>query len=349
MSFWKNSILNYDASIKEAIMNLEQTRTQIVLVVNEKNLFEGTLTDGDIRRAILEGIDLNSAIKNIMSSNPTVAYDPMEQTAALEIMNIKGINHIPYINSQREILGLYQRNLFSEKVLNRPNNMLIMAGGFGKRLYPHTENCPKPMLKISGKPILEHIIENAKKNGIYNFIISLHYMGNLIEDYFKDGSNLGVIIKYLKEDKPLGTAGAISLIDFPLNEPFVVTNGDVLTDIDYGDLIDFHIKNNGYATMAVRQHELQNPFGVVKTNGLEIIEIEEKPISISYINAGVYVFEPSIVNYFVKDERCDMPDLFKKMTSKNLKTLAYPIHEQWMDIGKPIDLDEANKAYEDKN
>ena len=349
MSFWKNSILNYDASIKEAIMNLEQTRIQIVLVVNEKNSFEGTLTDGDIRRAILEGIDLNSAIKNIMSSNSTVAYDPMEQSAALEIMNIKGINHIPYINSQREILGLYQRNLFSEKVLNRPNNMLIMAGGFGKRLYPHTENCPKPMLKISGKPILEHIIENAKKNGINNFIISLHYMGSVIEDYFKDGSNLGVIIKYLKEDKPLGTAGAISLIDFSLNEPFVVTNGDVLTDIDYGDLIDFHIKNNGYASMAVRQHELQNPFGVVKTNGLEIIEIEEKPISISYINAGVYVFEPSIVNYFIKDERCDMPDLFKKMTSKNLKTLAYPIHEQWMDIGKPIDLDEANKVYEDKN
>ena len=348
MNSWKDSILNHNTSIKDAIVNLEKSKIQIVLVVNDKNLFEGTLTDGDIRRAILKNADLNIPIKDAMSKNSFYTYEPLKKSAALELMNQNKINHIPHLNSEKIIIDLYQRSNLNDKVLNRPNHMLIMAGGFGKRLHPHTNKCPKPMLEISGKPILEHIILNAKKNGFVNFIVSLHFMGEVIEDYFKDGSNLGVKINYLKENEPLGTAGAISLIDFPINDPFVVSNGDVLTDIDYGDIVDFHFKNSAFATMAVRQHELQNPFGVVKTKGMEIIDIEEKPINISYINAGVYVFEPLILKYLKKEQHCDMPDLFKTINKNNLKSLAYPIHEQWMDIGKPVDLDNANKVFDEK-
>ena len=345
MNFWKDSILNHNVSIKEAIVNLEKSKMQIVLVVNDENLFKGTLTDGDIRRAILQDADLNVAIKNVMSKNPFFTYEPLTKSSALKLMNQKKINHIPRLDLGNKIVDLYQRSNLKDEVLNRPNNMLIMAGGFGKRLYPHTRNCPKPMLEISGKPILEHIILHAKKNGFVNFTISLHYMSEVIEGYFKDGSSLGVKIQYLKEDTPLGTAGAISLINFPIQDPFVVTNGDVLTDIDYGDIIDFHFKNDAFATMAVRQHELQNPFGVVKTKGLEIVDIEEKPINISYINAGVYVFQPSVFKFLQKNQHCDMPDLFKTINKNNHKSLAYPIHKQWMDIGKPIDLDNANKVF----
>ncbi len=348
MNSWKSTILNHNTSIKDAIVNLEKSKIQIVLVVNDSGIFEGTLTDGDIRRAILKNADLNIPIKEAMSKNAFCTYEPLKNSEALELMNQKKINHIPHLNHDKKILDLYQRTNLNDEIINRQNYMLIMAGGFGKRLHPHTSNCPKPMLEISGKPILEHIILNAKENGFVNFIISLHYMGEVIEDYFKDGSSLGVKINYLKESEPLGTAGSISLIDIPINDSFVVTNGDVLTDIDYGDIIDFHIKNNAFATMAVRQHELQNPFGVVKTMGMEIIDIEEKPINISYINAGVYVFKPLILDHLKKEQYCDMPDLFKKINRSNLKSLAYPIHEQWMDIGKPDDLDNANKVFDEK-
>lgn len=348
MSSWKDTILNQNTSIKDAILNLEKSNLQIVLVVDDKNFFHGTLTDGDIRRAILKNPDLNVSIKTAFSRNAICTYKPLKNLEALKLMNQKDVNHIPHLDHDKKIIGLYQRSNLNDEVINRPNYMLIMAGGFGKRLRPYTSNCPKPMLEISGKPILEHIILNAKEKGFINFIISLHYMGEVIEDYFKDGSSLGVKINYLKESKPLGTAGAISLIDLSINDSFVVTNGDVLTDIDYGNLIDFHIKNNAFATMAVRQHELQNPFGVVKTMGMEIVDIEEKPINVSYINAGVYVFKPLILEHLKKGKHCDMPDLFKKINKNNLKSYAYPIHEQWMDIGNPTDLNNANKVFDEK-
>jgi len=348
MSSWKDTILNHNTSIKDAILNLEKSKLQIVLVVDDKNLFDGTLTDGDIRRAILKNPDLNVSIKKAVSKNAFCTYKSLKNSEAFQLMNQKDINHIPHLDKDKKIIGLYQRINLNNEVINRPNHMLIMAGGFGKRLHPYTSNCPKPMLEISGKPILEHIILNAKEKGFINFIISLHFMGEVIEDYFKDGSSLGVKINYLKEREPLGTAGAISLIDSSISDSFVVTNGDVLTDIDYGDLTDFHTKNGAFATMAVRQHELQNPFGVVKTNGMEIIDIEEKPINISYINAGVYVFKPLILDHLKRAQHCDMPDLFKKINKKNLKSLAYPIHERWMDIGNPTDLNNANKAFDEK-
>ena len=216
-----------------------------------------------------------------------------------------------------------------------------MAGGKGTRLYPKTENCPKPMLPIAGKPILEHIIERAKIQGFTRFILAIHHLGHVIEDYFGTGDSLGVQIEYLREQSPLGTAGALSLLSPVPISAFVVTNGDVITDVPYGDLIDFHEEHAAVATMSVCAHEWQNPFGVVQIDGMQIVGYEEKPVFRSLINAGVYVIEPDALKYLQKSTVCDMPTLFDLLRQNNEKVIAYPIHEGWLDIGLPEELQKA--------
>jgi NDP-sugar pyrophosphorylase family protein len=217
--------------------------------------------------------------------------------------------------------------------------MVIMAGGKGVRLHPQTLNCPKPLLRIAGKPILEHIIEHAKNQGFTNLVIAINYLGHMIEDYFGDGDKFGVKIQYLRENLPLGTAGALSLLDPKPDSSFIVTNGDVITDINYVELLNYHHQNSASATMAVRGYEWQNPFGVVQTQGLEIIGFEEKPITRSNINAGVYALEPSALSLLGKSEPCDMPMLLKRLQEKSKLVIAFPMHESWLDIGRLEDLD----------
>jgi len=220
----------------------------------------------------------------------------------------------------------------------RPNLMVIMAGGMGTRLRPHTENCPKPLLPVAGKPMLEHIIDRARVEGFTRFVLAVHYLGGMIEDYFGKGDRCHVEIDYLREQAPLGTAGALGLLTPRPTEPFVVTNGDVLTDIRYGELLDFHTRQAAVATMAVRLHEWQHPFGVVQTRGVEIVGFEEKPVARTHINAGVYVLEPDALSILAVDTPCDMPALFERLQAKSMRTVAYPMHEPWLDVGRPEDL-----------
>jgi NDP-sugar pyrophosphorylase family protein len=194
------------------------------------------------------------------------------------------------------------------------------------------------MIKVSGKPILEHIINRAKAEGFVDFKLAINYLGNVIEDYFGNGEKFDIKIEYLREKTPLGTAGALSLIDPLPTSAFIVTNGDVFTDIRYGEVLDFHNRNNGKATMAIKLHEWQNPFGVVKTDGLQIIGYEEKPVSQSYINAGVYVLEPSVIKLLRKSSKYDMPEVFTILQDMNELVIAYPSHEQWTDLGRLEDL-----------
>lgn len=220
--------------------------------------------------------------------------------------------------------------------------MVIMAGGMGTRMRPHTENSPKPLLPVAGRPMLEHIIERAQLEGFSRFVLSIGYLGHMIEAHFGNGERLGVQIDYLREESPLGTAGALSLLEPLPDAPFIVTNGDVITDIRYGELIDFHVRYAAAATMAVRVHEWQHPFGVVQTQGVEIIGFEEKPIARSHINAGVYALEPGALSVLDAGEHCDMPTLFERLQSKKQYTVAYPMHEPWLDVGRPVDLEQAN-------
>jgi dTDP-glucose pyrophosphorylase len=339
---WQRAVVSNKSTVQDAIHNLNDIAIKIVMVVNDVGEFQGTISDGDIRRALLKGLTLNSSITSVVHQNALVVPPDMTKEMVVQLMKANKIHQIPVIDEKRHIVGLH---LWDEITTpsQLPNIMVIMAGGKGVRLRPHTEHCPKPLLPIAGKPMLEHIIERAKAEGFSHFILAIHYLGNMIEDYFGDGSKLGIKIEYLRENSPLGTAGALALLSPKPFSPFVVTNGDVMTDIRYSELLDFHIRHAASATMAVRLHEWQHPFGVVQMQGVDIVGFEEKPIARTHINAGVYVLNPEVLSYLSENVPCDMPSLFELLKSASLRTVAYPMHEPWLDVGRPDDLLLANK------
>jgi dTDP-glucose pyrophosphorylase len=346
-TIWREAVLAQGASIKAAITKLNDTGLQIVLVLDEGDTLLGTLTDGDIRRGLLKGLTLDDALEGVMRSNSLVVPPEMARDMVLQLMKANRLRQLPIVDANHRVLGLH---LWDEIAIpSFPNAMVIMAGGLGTRLRPHTESCPKPMLPVAGKPMLEHIIERAKAEGFAHFILAVQYLGHLIEDYFGDGERFGVRIEYLRETTPLGTAGALSLMN-PLPElPFVVTNGDVLSDIRYGELLEFHARHAAVATMAVRLHEWQHPFGVVQTQGVDIVGFEEKPIARTHINAGIYALSPEALGNMVANSRCDMPTLFEQLQTEGKRTVAYPMHEPWLDVGRPDDLNRANAENGDKH
>jgi dTDP-glucose pyrophosphorylase len=333
---WRKALLSPDATLQDAIRNLDQTALRIVLAVSPDGALCGTLTDGDIRRGLLRGLSLTDSIGLVINRDPLVVPPQLGCETVLQLMQANKIHQLPVVDGDRRVVGLY---LWDELMVprQRPNLVVIMAGGRGKRLRPHTENCPKPLLPIGGKPMLEHIIERARAEGFQRFVLAIHYLGHMIEEYFGDGSRWRIKIDYLREETPLGTAGAISLLNPRPDVPFVVSNGDVLTDIRYGELLDFHCHHGASATMAVRLHEWQHPFGVVRTKGVDIVGFEEKPITRSHINAGVYVLEPSTLNTLKAGEHCDMPSLFSRLQERSARTIVYPMHEPWLDVGRADD------------
>lgn len=337
---WRRAILPANSTIEQVIRNLNQSGIKIVLVVNERAELEGTISDGDIRSGLIKGLDINSPIERIIHRKALVVPLEMGREMVMQLMVANKIQQIPVVDEQQHVIGLY---LWDEITTprTRSNVMVIMAGGMGSRLRPHTENCPKPLLPVAGKPMLEHIIERAKLEGFSNFVLAIHYLGHMIEDYFGNGERLQVRIDYLREQSPLGTAGALGLLNPRPQAPFVVTNGDVITDIRYGELLDFHIRHNAAATMAVRVHEWQHPFGVVQTQGVDIVGFEEKPVARSHINAGVYALDPDALSVLSADVPCDMPTLFERLQAKAVRTVAYPMHEPWLDVGRPDDLQSA--------
>jgi dTDP-glucose pyrophosphorylase len=339
---WRQAILSDKANIGNAIANLNEVAVKIVMVVNESGMLLGTVSDGDIRRGLIKGLNLESPITSIIHSNALVVPPELERDLVLQLMRANKIHQVPMVDKEHRVIGLH---LWDEIALlpRRSNLMVIMAGGIGSRMRPHTENCPKPLLSLAGKPMLEHIVERAKLEGFDHFVLSIGYLGHMIEAYFGDGSSLDVNIEYLREELPLGTAGALSLLNPLPNIPFVVTNGDVITDIRYGELIDFHTRYGAAATMAVRVHEWQHPFGVVQTQGVKIIGFEEKPIVRRHINAGIYVLNPGALDVLTLGDMCDMPTLFERLQAKNQYTVAYPMHEPWLDVGRPEDFAAANK------
>ncbi len=310
---------------------------QILLVVSEGGKLVGTITDGDIRRAFLKGLKLESAIIDVIHRNPLAVPPEMSRDHALQLMQINKVHQLPIVDQSGTVVGLHVWDtIIAPRIIK--NMMIIMAGGKGSRLGPFTQNCPKPMLEIGGKPILQHIIERAKANGFKRFFVSLHYLGHVIENFFGDGTSLDIQIDYLREDSPLGTAGCLSLLEESPDLPFVVTNGDVLTNISYNEILDFHIRYEASATMAVRQYEIQNQFGIVVTKGVDIEGFEEKPIYRSHVNAGVYVLKPDVLNYLEHKQHCDMPTLFSRIKNNSGRTIVYPMHEPWLDVGRPEDL-----------
>jgi dTDP-glucose pyrophosphorylase len=338
---WKKTIICSNATIKEAIQILNEVGLRIAIVVSESGEFLGIISDGDIRRGMVKGFSLNDSIKKILKSKPLVASEGLSKEKVLQLMLDNKVHQIPILDSKNKIVGLH---LWDELNLNpkRSNLFLIMAGGKGTRLMPFTEECPKSLVKIGDKPMIEHIIDRAKRFGYKNYIISIYHFGEMIKSYLGNGNRLNINLSYIQESSPLGTAGSLSLLSDKPKIPIIVTNGDVISDIDYGEILDFHMHNEAVATMAVTSYQWQNPFGVVNMDGIVISGFEEKPIIKSYINAGVYVLSPIVIDYLRPGVPCDMPELFERLRQDSKKIVAYPMHEPWLDVGRPIDLEKAN-------
>jgi dTDP-glucose pyrophosphorylase/predicted transcriptional regulator len=342
LDLWRDSIVKINTPIKIAIERLNKVGIKIALVLDENFRLLGTISDGDFRRGMLSGITLEDTVEKIMNKNPRTVNEGTSRLEILKLMNDTKILQIPIVDRNNFVIGLHLWDDISVQA-KYSNIMVIMAGGKGSRLHPQTENRPKPMLLVAGIPILEHIIKRARSQGFNHFIIAINYLGQIIEDYFKDGHKFGVKIEYLHEDVPLGTAGALSLLSNKPERAFIVTNGDVITDINYSDFLEYHAVQNAAATVAVHTHEFQIPYGVVQINGLEVESYEEKPIVSSLINAGVYALDPDILDLITEPKFRDMPELLDISRDLKKKVIVYPLHESWIDIGRPIDLEIANK------
>jgi dTDP-glucose pyrophosphorylase len=342
LDFWRDSIVKVNTPIKIAIEQINKVGIKIALVLDENYRLLGTVSDGDFRRGMLSGLTLEDTVEKIMNKNPRTVNQGTSRLEILKLMNDTKILQIPIVDGNNFVIGLHLWDDISVQV-KHSNIMVIMAGGKGSRLHPQTENRPKPMLLVAGIPILEHIIKRARSQGFNHFIVAINYLGQIIEDYFKDGQKFGVKIEYLREDVPLGTAGALSLLSRKPERAFIVTNGDVITDINYSDFLEYHAVQNAAVTVAVHTHEFQIPYGVVQINGLEVESYEEKPIVSSLINAGVYALDPEVLGFITEPRFRDMPELLDIARDLKKKVIVYPLHEFWIDIGRPIDLEIANK------
>ena len=327
-------LVNEKDTIKKCILSLEKSTQQIIFVINKQKKLLGSITDGDIRRAILNKFDINENIRLIYNKKPIKCLMGTSYEEAEKIMIANRINHLPLVNRKNSIIGFFKLSLKNFFGNENKCDFIIMAGGKGKRLRPLTLKTPKPMLKINNEPILKLIIDRAKKFGFSDFYISINYLGKIIQEYFKDGKKFNTNIKYIFEKKPLGTIGSIANIKDKLpNKNLIVSNGDVITEINYNSMLKFHENNGADATMAVYPYEIKNPYGEVVTKEENILEIKEKPITISYVNAGVYIFKKKVLKYMVKNKKLDAVEFFNFLKKKNKKTLAFAIHETWRDIG----------------
>ncbi|AOW76485.1 alcohol dehydrogenase [Colwellia sp. PAMC 20917] len=335
---WKNILVSPLSNIQEVLKIIDSEALQLALVVDIDNRLLGTVTDGDIRRALINGVPLSHPISEIMFTTPTVANCNTSKYQLLELMNTKQLNSIPILD-KGIVIGLETIHHITQKA-KYDNPVFLMAGGFGSRLKPLTDNCPKPLLKVGDKPILETVLLGFVKSGFHNFYISTHYLPEMIKEYFGNGEKWGVSINYVHEEEPLGTGGALGLLPKDLPElPVIMMNGDVLTKVDLEALLTFHNENDANATMCVREYKYQVPFGVIESEGNKIKSMVEKPMQRFHVNAGIYVVGRKIIEQVNSNEVVDMPTLLERYLDQGV--LMFPFHEYWLDIGR---IDDFNRA-----
>ncbi len=344
MSNWRKAIISTEATVKNAIEVLNTSGIRAALVVDNADRLQGIVTDGDIRRGILSHVDIEDSVIRVMNSQPITCTRNDTKQKILQKMASKGLFHMPIV-ADDVLVDFVTLHGFSEGK-RHGNPVFLMAGGFGTRLRPLTNDMPKPLLRLGNKPILETILENFINAGFHRFFISTHYMPEKIRQYFGDGSKWNVTIEYVHEASPLGTGGALGLLpaDLP-NVPVVVMNGDILTKVDFEELLEFHNSANGIATVCVTEYQNQIPYGVIETDGEKITEITEKPVTRHFINAGIYVLEPDLVRSVGQNSCLDMPDLLKHQIASAKKVAMFPLHEYWLDIGQMPDFEQAQQDF----
>lgn len=337
---WKNILLKPEQPIRDALELIDRESLRIALVVDNYLRLLGVVTDGDVRRGLLRNLTLASPVSEVMNTNPLTAKLGTSRKELVKFMEKEQLLAIPLLEDGivAGLETLQRVGAFSKY----QNPVFLMAGGFGTRLRPLTDNCPKPLLKVGDKPILEIVLNSFIKAGFVNFYISTHYLPEMICEHFGDGSKWSVNISYVHEEKPLGTGGALGLLPADIPDlPLILINGDVLTNVDFERVLEFHNKHNAAATMCVRDYEYQVPFGVINGEGNKIISMVEKPVQRFFVNAGIYVVSPQIRRSVLQNSRIDMPTLLEQFISRQANVMMFPIHEYWLDIGRIEDYHRA--------
>ncbi|MGV8834195.1 MAG: nucleotidyltransferase family protein [Devosia sp.] len=339
------AIIDAGASIKDALAVIESGGLQIALVVDASGALAGTVTDGDIRRSMLSGIDFGANVAMVMNRSPKTVSVGALPAAARALMSKYRIHQIPVLDEQGKVVDVRLIEDYLEAPESSDTTIFLMAGGLGTRLRPITDTIPKPMINVGGKPILESIIANFSNQGFFKFVLSLNYKAEMVRDHFGDGSRFGVEIAYVEEVDRKGTAGSLSLLAERPSGPFIVMNGDLLTTVNFKHLIDFHRQHGAAATMCVREYSFRVPYGVVVTQDHRITSLQEKPMHTTLVNAGIYVLDPSALDRIPHDRQFDMTDLFNELLENDCQTAAFPLHEYWLDIGRMEDLERAQIEY----
>tara|TARA_Y200000002_G_scaffold375111_2_gene376890 strand:- start:150 stop:1211 length:1062 start_codon:yes stop_codon:yes gene_type:complete len=328
---FKKTFVNLDQTISHALKSLNYSGARICIVVDKKNLFKGLINDGDIRRALLKGKNLETKIDQIYNKKPIVVKEKFNKNIILKKLKKKGVDQAPIIKNKK-VIGIYNVKRSISKNLRIP--AVIMAGGMGSRLKPVTNKVPKALVTINKVPMLSKVINNLKKYGFYNFILTTYYKSIQIKNFYKKGKSLNVKIDYVTEKKPLGTAGSLSLLRHKIKEKnFLLTNCDVISEINYRSLIDFHIKNKADLTMAVKKYTTENQFGEINLNGIKIIKIDEKPKKNIIINSAIYILKTKYLKHLKYNQFIDMNDFIMQLIKMNKKVVAFPFYENWFDLG----------------
>jgi dTDP-glucose pyrophosphorylase len=338
---WKNSILEPSTMIKVALLNLEKTASQIIFVCGKNSRFIGTVTDGDIRRGLLKGLSLKDKILKITNKEPTIISPDIDRDTAEKIMLVNKIKSLPVVTKSGRLINFY--SVYDYKFKNYSNyDIVIMAGGRGKRLLPVTRTVPKAMIKVDKIPIIEKIINKFVEFGFVKFYISVNYLKKKIITYLGSGKKFGIQINYIHEKKPLGTIGSLSLLS-KVSKNFLVINCDIITNLNFLELIKFHEESKSSLTIAANIIEQQNNFGEIKTEGNRVLSFVEKPIEKKYNNAGIYVFDKSVIKYIKKNKRLDINTFVNFLLNKKINVSIFPIYENWTDVGIKSELEKTKK------
>ena len=342
------------STIRQAIECIDRNAPKVALVVDDQDKLLDTITDGDVRRAMLAFEDLDAPVSVLRSQKadsrypePVTAPVGVDRSSLLRLMQEKGLRQIPLLDEDGRVVGLVTLSeLFPDQELTL--QAVVMAGGYGTRLRPLTEDLPKPMLPVGGRPLLEIIIDQLREAGIRQVNLTTQYKGEVIARYFGDGQGFGVDIQYVTEDQPMGTAGALSLLE-TTGVPLLIVNGDILTRVDFRAMFDFHQEYLADMTVAVRFLQNRLPYGVVESDGVRILAINEKPEIRNFINAGIYLLNPEICSYIPKGQTFDMTELVNTLVSKGRRVVGFPIHEYWLDIGQHDDYQQAERDLSEMN
>lgn len=336
--------INQNASIKEVLKVIDKGAIKVAVVLSDDGLLLGMLSDGDIRRALLKGMSLDDSITSIINRDPVVANINDTKERILELANEKKLHQIPII-SNGKLIGIQDiREFLAPK--NKPNKVILMVGGLGTRLRPLTNDVPKPMLDVGNKPILHTIVENFAKYGYADIIMCVNYKSEIIKEYFGNGDKFGVKIEYVLENQRMGTAGALSLLQKRPKDDFFVMNGDLLTNVNFEYLHEYHKDSNACASICIRKYEMQVPYGVVNVRANQVTSIEEKPTQSFFVSAGIYMFSPIVLDFIPKGVFYDMPTLLGELLKQGFAVYPFFIREYWLDIGKMDEYRRANDEYE---